>query len=228
MSDKAVVSNKPFFGAEEKLEVPWNQLSTSKPFKGSPPKLHELPTKHSLENMDQVRDELEKDDVFKATMALYADESIHEDLIPATDPTSLDLSERSEGCKKGALVLGMVNIYTAIKKLARKDDIYKISAIQLIKKGGKPVYQIAMPPNKAIPKANESIAFVPAAWVTTTTEKANMEVKYYIKDGYEFPYLVNTVMIKAKIEILSSKMKAPQAKAAPPALKREKTAAAEK
>ena len=223
-ADKAIVSHKPFFNDLERFEIPIDQLKTLKAFANAAPKLHELPVSHLFENMQQIKDELEKANVFKAMMEIYAETSCNEDLTPATDPTGLYVSEGSEGYRKGELVLGMVNTFTSIRRLTSKDDISKINALQLIKTGGKPVFQIAMPANKAMMTTQSTAVFVPAAWVAFTGEKASMEVKHFTKDGYEFPYLVNNVQLKAKSHITRARPNTHKPEATAQPLKRKRTA----
>ena len=166
---------------------------------------------------------LKKANVFRAMMEIYAEKSCNEDLTPATDPTGLYVSEGSDGYKKGELVLGMTNTYTSIRRLTSKDDISKISALQLIKTGGKPVFQIAMPANKAMMTTQSTAVFVPAAWVAFGGDKVTMQVKHFTKNGFEFPFLVNTVQLKAKSQITRARVQpTPQPEAQP--LKRQRTA----
>ena len=222
-ADKAIVSRKPLFKDDERFEIPIDQLKTLKAFASAAPKLHELPVSHLFENMQQIKDELEKANVFRAMMEIYAEKSCNEDLTPATDPTGLYVSEGSDGYKKGELVLGMTNTYTSIRRLTSKDDISKISALQLIKTGGKPVFQIAMPANKAMMTTQSTAVFVPAAWVAFGGDKVTMEVKHFTKNGFEFPFLVNTVQLKAKSQITRFRVQpTPKPEAQP--LKRQRTA----
>ena len=116
----------------------------------------------------------------------------------------------------------MTNTYTSIRRLTSKDDISKISALQLIKTGGKPVFQIAMPANKAMMTTQSTAVFVPAAWVAFG---GTMEAKHFTKNGFEFPFLVNTVQLKAKSQITRLRPNlTPKPEATAQPLKRQRTA----
>ena len=82
-----------------------------------------------------------------------------------------------------------------------------------------------MPANKAMMKTDSTAVFVPAAWVASTGEEATMEVKHFTKNGYEFPFLVNTVQLKAKSQITRLRVQpTPKPDATAQPLKRQRTA----